>query len=103
MKTDSSSPVQILVISGNSYVAFLYTGKRLKDIELFCCDANDNNLCVLGMNTTFKLCNMEITDTFYHNNEKFLSCRSRKYPVHLGPIMMHFTKDEETSIGFVLS
>ena len=92
---DSSSPVRTVVVSGDSYLAFLYTEKQLKDIELFCCDPNDNKSCVLGIDTTFKLCNMWITDTSYRN-KLLLSSRTRKNPVHLGPVMMHFTKDEGT-------
>ena len=61
-QSDSSSSVRTMVASGNSYIAFLYTDKQLKDIELFCCDPDDNNSCVLGIDTTFKLCNMWITD-----------------------------------------
>ena len=92
---DSSSPVRTVAVSGDSYIAFLYTDKQLKDIELFCCDPNDNKSCVLGIDTTFKLCNMWITDTSYRNKQ-LLSSRTRKNPVHLGPTMMHFTKDEGT-------
>ena len=80
-----------------SYIAFLYTEKQLKDSEFFCLDVSDNNSCVLGISTTFKLSNMWITDTSYHNNQ-FLSIKKRKNPAHLGPVMMYFTKDEETSI-----
>ena len=92
---DSSSPVCTVVVSGDSYIAFLYTDKQLKDIELFCCDPNDNKSCVPGIDTTFKMCNMWITDTSYRN-KGLLSSRTIKNPVHLGPIMMHFTKDEGT-------
>ena len=84
-----------MVVSGDSYIAFFYTGKQLKDVELFCCDPNDNISCVLGIDTTFKLCNMWITDTSYRNKQ-LLSSRTRKNRVHLGPVMMHFTKYEET-------
>ena len=55
---DSSSPVRTVVVSGVSYIAFLYTDKQLKDIELFCCDLNHNRSRVLDIDTTFKLCNM---------------------------------------------
>ena len=60
----SSTPVHTVVISGNSQIAFVYTVKQLKDIELFCSNANDNNSCVLGIDATFKLCNIWIIDTF---------------------------------------
>ena len=92
---DSSSPVRTVAVSGDSHIAFLYTDKQLKDTELFCCDPNDNNSCVLGIDTTFKLCNLWITDTSYRNKRLF-SSRTRKNLVHLGSVMMHFIKDEET-------
>ena len=96
---DSSSPIRTVVVSSNSYIAFLYTDKQVKDIELLCCDPNDNNSYVLGIDTTFKLCNMWITGTLYHN-KRLLSSRTRKSLVHLIPVMMHFTKDEGTFSRF---
>lgn len=50
---------------------------------------------VLGTDTSFKLCNMWITDTFYCN-KSLLSSTSRTNRVHLAPVMMFFTNDEET-------
>ena len=64
---DSSSSAGVAIVSGDLYIAFLYTDKQLKDIELFCCDPSDNSSCVQGIDTTFKLCNMWITDTSYRN------------------------------------
>ena len=46
---DCSSPVCAVVLSGNSYIAFLYTDKQQKDNELFCCNPSGNNLFVLGI------------------------------------------------------
>ena len=97
---DSSSPVCTVVVSGDSYIAFLYTDKQLKDIELFCWHPNDNNSCVLGIDTTFTLYNMWITETSYLNKQ--LSSRTRKNPAYLGPVMTHFTKDERTFRRFCL-
>ena len=61
----------------------------------------DNNSCVLGIYINFKLCNMWITDTSYCN-KRLLRNRTRNNPVHLAPIMMRFTKDEETSRRFCI-
>ena len=74
---DSSSLVRTVVVSGVLYTAFLYTDKQLKDIELFCCDPNDNKSCVLGIDTTIKMCNMWITDTSYRN-KGLLSSRTKR-------------------------
>ena len=97
---NSSSPVRTVLVSRDSYIAFLYTDKQLKDIELFCWHPNDNNSCVLGIDTTFTLYNMWITETSYLNKQ--LSSRTRKNPAYLGPVMTHFTKDERTFRRFCL-
>ena len=91
---DKESPVRTVIETKDYYIAFLYTKKQLQDIELFCCNS-DNRVCVLGVDTTFKLCDMWLTDTSYRN-ERLISRKSRKSPVNLGPVMLHFTKDEET-------
>ena len=97
-KRDSSTPLYTMVISSNFYGPFLHTEKQLKDIELFCCD-DENNSCVLGTDTTIKSCNMWVIETFFHNN-RLLSSRLRKNHVHLGPVMMYFIKEEQKSRRF---
>ncbi len=98
---DPTSPVRTVLVFRDAYIAFLYTDKQIDDIKRFCCDPTDNNTCVLGIDTTFKLCNMWVTDTSYRN-KRLLSIRTKKNPVHLGPVMLHFTKDEETFRRFCL-
>ena len=84
-----------MVDFGDSYITFLYVEKQLKYNELFCCmpmtviyvfEYNG-----LGIDTTFKMCNMYITDTPYYKKQ-LLSRKIRKNPVHLGHVMMHFNK-----------
>ena len=94
-KRDSSSLICTVVVSDDSCIAFLYTDKQVKDIELFYCEPNYNNSYVLGIDTTFKLCNMWIAGTSYHN-KRCLSSRTKKNPVYLDPVKMHLTKDEAT-------
>ena len=98
---DPTSPVRTVLVFRDAYIAFIYTDKQIYDIKKFCCDLTDNNACVLGIDTTFKLCNMWVTDTSYRN-KRLLSIRTKKNPVHLGPVMLHFTKDEETFRRFCL-
>ena len=95
------SPVQTVLVSDDHYIAFIYTPKQLKDIELFCCNLNDNDACVLGVDTTFNLCDLWVTDTSYRN-KRLISTKSRANPVYLGPVMLHFTKDEEAFRRFCL-
>ena len=92
---DPNSPVRTVVVWQDTYIAFVYTDKMLKDIELFACDEYTNEACVLGVDTTFGLCGMWVTDTVYRN-KRLTSVRSRKNPVHLGPVMFHSSKDDET-------
>ena len=58
---DPNSLVRTVLITGDSYIAFIYTEKQLNDIEQFCC--KDSDVSVLGIDTTFKLCNIWLTDT----------------------------------------
>ena len=58
-----------------SYGKLLDTKKQLKDIYLFCFNANRNGAGVLGTNITFKLCNMLIMSQQQVVEE---SCASRQ-------------------------
>ena len=42
------SPVQTVVQTKYAYIAFVYTEKQLKDIELFACDNEDNEVSCVG-------------------------------------------------------
>ena len=44
---------------------------------------------------------MWITDTSYRS-QRLLNSGGRKHPVFLGPVMNHFTKDENTFMRFAL-
>ena len=83
----------------DAYVAFVYTDKQLQDIEQFCC--KETGASVLGIDTTYNLCDMWVTDTSYRNH-RVMSTRNKKHPVALGPVMFHFAKEEETFRRFCL-
>ena len=59
----SPTVVHNVTIFSVSYTAFLLKEKHLKDTDLFWCNAINNNPCVLGIDPTFELCKMWITDT----------------------------------------
>ena len=63
---DEGSPVQTVVVSGDHYFVFVYTKRQIDDIRNFCCQIDDDS-SVLGIDTTFKLCSMWLTDTSYRN------------------------------------
>ena len=94
-QSDPNSPVRTVIVTKDCYMAFLYTDKILSDIEKFCCDDTDMEKCVLGIDTTYNLCGMWITDTCYRN-KRILGVRSRDHPVFTGPVMFHFSKDDST-------
>ena len=74
------------------YTAFAYTEKQLSDIERFYCKSTETE--VFALDTTFNLCDIWITDTSY-KNKRLLNTIYGRVPVHLGPIMLHFTKDDK--------
>ena len=76
---DPTSPVRMVLIFRDAYIAFIYTDKQIDDINKFCCNPTDNNTCVLGIDTTFKLCNMWVTDTSYRN-KRLLNIPTKKNP-----------------------
>ena len=75
------------------YIAFAYTEKQLFDIEKFCCKSTEAG--VFAVDTTFNLSNLWITDTSYRN-KGLVNTIDGGTPVHLGPSMLCFTKDEKT-------
>ena len=69
------NPVRSVLVYEDCYVAFIYTDKQLKDMELFCCKDGIDDSSIFGINTTFKLCDMWLTDTSVRNH-RLLSTRS---------------------------
>ena len=82
-----------MTVTDQSYIAFAYTEKQLSDIEKFCCKSTEAG--VFAVDTTFNLCDLWITDTSYRN-KRLVNTIGGGAPVHLGPIIQHFTKDEKT-------
>ena len=96
---DPNNYVKTVTVTEDRYIAFFYSDKQISDLEFSCC--TDDNASVLGIDTTFKLCDMWVTDTSYRNKRR-ISKHTRNHPVHIGPIMLHFTKDEKTFRRFSL-
>ena len=90
---DSDSFLKIMTVADQSYIAFAYAEKQLSDIEKFCCKSTEAGVFVVD--TTFNLCDLWITNTYYRN-KRLVNTIDGGTPVHLGPIMLHFTKDEKT-------
>ena len=90
---DSVSFLKTVIVTDQSYIVFAYTDKQLSDIEKFCYKSTEAG--VFAVDTTFNLCDLWITDTSYRN-KRLVNTIDGGAPVHLGPIMLHFTKDEKT-------
>ena len=90
---DSVSFLKTVTVTDQSYIAFAYTEKQLSDIEKFCCKSMEAG--VFAVDTTFNLCDLWITDSSYRN-KRLVNTIDGGAPVHLGPIMLHFTKVEKT-------
>ena len=99
LQRDPSSLVRTVLVYENSYIAFIYSDKQLQDMVMFGC--KETGASVLGVDTTFNLWDGWSTDISYRN-QRLLSVRSKKHPVGLGPVMLHFTKDEGTFRRFAL-
>lgn len=96
---DPDSMVKTVTITDNAYMTFLYTERQIDNISRFCTKQSDSE--VLGVDTTFNLCDLWITDTSYIN-QRLINPSSGRSPVHLGPLMLHFTKTEQTFGRFAL-
>ena len=97
LQRDPNSPVKTVLISGDWFMAFIYTERQLNDIAKFCCNEDDVDISVLGVDTTFNMCDMWLTDTSYRNKRlKTVRSHRKKSPVFMGPAMLHHSKDEET-------
>ena len=90
---DSDSFLKTVTVADQWYLAFSYTEKQLSDIENFCCKSAEAG--VFATDTTFNLCDIWITDTSYRNKRP-VNTIDGGTRVHLGPIMLHFTKDDRT-------
>ena len=99
LQRDKSSFIQTVTVTGEKYLDFAYTEKQTIDVKYFCCQAVEP--VVLAVDTTFNLCSLWIADITYQN-KRILNASNGNHPVHLGPIMLHFTKGDATFSGFVL-
>ena len=88
---DSVSFLKAVTVTDQSHIAFAYAEKQLSDIEKFC--RKSTEAVVFAVDTTFNLCDLWITDTSYRN-KRLVNTIDGGAPVHLGPIMLHFTRVE---------
>ena len=80
-------------------IFFLKTDRQINDMLKFCC--TPHNSSVLGVDTTYNLCDMWMTDTCYRS-KRLINPKTKSHPVFLGPMLFHFTKNKETFLRFAL-
>ena len=79
--------IKTILCVSDSYYLFLGTTIQLDDVVKMWCDS-DNAPCI---DTTFNLCWRWVTDCCYNNDR--VRTNKGKYPILLGPAIVHFQKD----------
>ena len=88
-----------VIVKKRFYFFYLSTERQAEDLVKFCCTGQ--NTSVLGIDTTYNLCDMWVTDSCYRN-KRLIGSDSGHHPVFLGPVLFHFTKDDQTFTRFTL-
>ena len=91
-KMEDLEVVKSIIVEKGRYYFFVATEKQVKDIVKFCCEGQGLS-SVLGIDTTFNLFKLWVTDSCYENYH-LVNPRTREHPTFLGPSLFHFTKDE---------
>ena len=90
--------VESIIVKKRCYFLYLSTERQIEDAK-FCCTAQSSS--VLDIDTTYNLCDMWVTDSCYRN-KRLIRNDSGHHPVFLGPVLFHFTKDDQTFTRFAL-
>ena len=91
--------IESIVIKEKIYYFFMCSPRQIEDIVQLCCRETESS--VLGIDTTFNLCNLWVTDSCY-KNDRIVHNVTGNHPAFLGPLLFHFTKDESTFTRFAL-
>lgn len=91
---DSSNPDRFIqfVQGAPQPLAFLADARQLNDVERFC--TNSRKPGILSIDTTYNSGEFYVTPTTYRHR-LLLSKRTGKYPVLLGPTLIHKHRDKE--------
>ena len=91
LQDENSALIRSLQISPEPII-FLATKHQLLDVEHFC--THPENVCVLGMDATFELCDYYLTFATYRN--QMLATKNGKHPALVGPAILHKNKLERS-------
>ena len=85
--------VETLIVKKSCYLLLPFHRRQVKDFVKFCCTGQ--NTSVLGIDTTYNLCNMWVTGSCYQN--RLIRNYSGHHPVFLSPVLFRFTKETKLS------
>ena len=84
--------IHSIVTIKDKYFINLLNERQIQDIISFCTAQNAPNAGVLCVDTTRLI--------YVTYGKRLINHKTQKHPVFLGPSFFHFTKDEETFMGF---
>ena len=87
---ENTNFLRSVVCLDQSYYGFIATDIQLNDIAQLCCVENN----VFSVDTAFNLCKNWLSDTCCKNTR--LKNVEEKYPIFLGPCLLHFRRDTFT-------
>ena len=91
--------IESIVVSNKADFFFMCSSNQIQDITKLCRPESDAS--VLGVNTTFNLCDLWVPDSCYKNT-RIGNRATGNHPVFLGPLIFDFTKDKSTFPRFPL-
>lgn len=88
--------IRNIILTPEEYYVTVFEKQQLNNIVKFCVDANK----ILGMDTTFNICDMWVTDTVFQNLR--LTNDKGEHPWFYGPVLLHMKKSKETFSRFAI-
>ena len=79
--------IESIAVNNKACFFFICYSNQIQDITKFCC--LESNASVLGIDTTFNLCDLWVTDSCYKNT-RIVNRATGNHPVFLRPLMFHF-------------
>ncbi|XP_065068994.1 uncharacterized protein LOC135694219 isoform X2 [Rhopilema esculentum] len=88
--------IRNVILTPDEYCITAFDKQQLNHIVKFCVDANK----ILGMDTTFNICDMWVTDTVFQNLR--LMNDKGEHPWFYGPVLLHMKKSKDTFSRFAI-
>ena len=98
MKTEQEPLVQKITIEKENTTIFIASDKQLNDLAKF--STSEIDFCTVQIDPTFHLGPYECTPISYRNL-MMKRKRTGKSPLRLGPVLIHYRKDQNTFSSFL--